>query len=42
MSIRIPIVVALAGVVTFGLFWAMQALVGVTGKLEEGRPPPSV
>jgi protein TonB len=40
--LRIPIVIALASLVTFGLFWAMQALIGVSGKLEEGRPPPSV
>jgi protein TonB len=40
--VRFPIVIAIASVVTFGLFWAMQALVGVSGKLEEGRPPPSV
>jgi protein TonB len=42
VTLRLPIVIALAALVTFGLFWAMQALVGVTGKLEEGRPPPSV
>jgi protein TonB len=28
--------------VTFGLFWAMQALIGVSGELKEGRPPPSI
>lgn len=33
---RIPFVV-LAGLVTFGLFWIMQALIGVTGELREGR-----
>jgi len=42
VAVRLPIVIALAALVTFGLFWAMQALVGVSGKLEEGRPPPSV
>jgi protein TonB len=36
MSLRIPISVALACVVTFGLFWAMQALIGASGTLQEG------
>jgi protein TonB len=27
---------------TFGLFWVMQALIGVSGELEEGRPRLSV
>ena len=32
------LVVASLGVVTaFALFWVMQALIGVTGKLQEGR-----
>ena len=42
MSLRVAIVVGLACVVTFGLFWAMQALIGVSGELQEGRPPPSI
>ncbi len=42
MNPRFPIAVGLAILVTFGLFWAMQALVGVSGELKEGRPPPSV
>ena len=33
---------AIACGVTFGLFWVMQALIGVAGELKEGRPPPSV
>ena len=41
-TFRFPIAVGLACLVTFGLFWAMQALVGVSGKLQEGRPPPTV
>ena len=28
---------AVAGVVTFGLFWLMQALIGVEGKLDESK-----
>jgi len=39
---RLPIAVGLACVVTFGLFWAMQALIGMSQKLNEGRPPPSI
>jgi protein TonB len=42
MSLRIPIALGLACIVTFGLFWAMQALIGVSGELKEGRPPPTV
>jgi len=36
MTRRIPATV-LAGLVTFGLFWVMQALIGVTGELREGK-----
>ena len=39
---RLPIAVGLACVVTFGLFWTMQALIGMSAKLNEGRPPPSI
>jgi protein TonB len=42
VSLRVAVAVALACVVTFGLFWAMQALIGVSGELKEGRPPPSI
>ena len=42
MSLRFPFAVALACLVTFGLFWAMQALIGVTGELREGRPAPKI
>jgi protein TonB len=42
MSLRFPVAVLLACFVTFGLFWAMQALIGVSGELKEGRPPPKV
>lgn len=37
MSKRLPLATLFALVVTFGLFWTMQALVGVTGELKEGR-----
>jgi protein TonB len=36
MGRRLPASV-LAGLVTFSLFWVMQALIGVTGELREGR-----
>ena len=41
-ALRLPLAVALAALTTFGLFWVMQALIGVAGELQEGRPPPSV
>ena len=42
MARRLSIAVGLACVVTFGLFWAMQALIGMSGELKEGRPSPSI
>ena len=42
MANRLPTAIALACLVTFGLFWAMQALIGVTGELKEGSAPPSI
>lgn len=36
MRLRLPVSVALACVVTFGLFWTMQALIGASGELQEG------
>jgi protein TonB len=39
---RLSIAVGLACVVTFGLFWAMQALIGMSGQLREGKPAPSI
>ncbi len=39
---RLPIAVGLACVVTFGLFWSMQALIGMSSELIEGRPSPSI
>jgi len=39
---RLPIAVGLACVVTFGLFWAMQALIGMSGELKEGMSAPSI
>jgi protein TonB len=42
MDLRLPVAVALAGLVTFGLFWLMQALIGVSGELREGKPPTKV
>jgi protein TonB len=42
MDRRFPVAAALAGLVTFGLFWIMQALIGVAGELREGKPPTKV
>ena len=42
MARRLSIAVGLACIVTFGLFWAMQALIGMSGQLKEGRPAPSI
>lgn len=42
MILRVPVALVLACVVTFGLFWTMQALVGVTGELKEGRMSPKI
>jgi len=39
---RLTIAVGLACVVTFGLFWSMQALIGMSTELIEGRPSPSI
>jgi protein TonB len=36
MSVRVPLTIVLGVVTAFGLFWVMQALVGVTGELKEG------
>jgi len=42
MGLRLPVSAAIACLVTFGLFCAMQALIGVSGTLKESRPPPSI
>jgi protein TonB len=43
MPIRyFPIAIAFALVVTFFLFWAMQALVTVSGELRESADPPTI
>jgi len=42
MGLRFLLAVGLALLTTFALFWVMQALIGVSGELKEGRPPPSV
>jgi protein TonB len=42
MIARIPISLALACVITFGLFWTMQALVSAEGKLQEGSSSPKI
>ena len=42
MSLRFPAALLLATAVTLGLFWAMQALIGVSGELQEGTAPFSV
>ena len=36
MALRLPVAIVLACIVTFGLFWAMQALIGASGELKEG------
>jgi len=41
MARRLSIAVALACGVTFGLFWAMQALINMNAELREGRPAAS-
>ena len=38
-GLRYIVSVALAIFVTFGLFWIMQALIGVEGELDEGEAP---
>jgi protein TonB len=42
VALRVPVAAALACLVTFGLFWTMQALIGVTGELKEGRSAPRI
>jgi protein TonB len=42
VSFRFPLAIAIALVVTFGLFWTMQALIGVSGELKEGAGSPSI
>jgi protein TonB len=39
---RFSLAIVLAALTTFTLFWVMQALIGVSGELKEGRPPPRV
>jgi len=39
---RYVVAIGLAGLVTFGLFWVMQALISVAAELLEGRPSPVV
>ena len=42
MGLRVSIALGLGLITTFGLFWVMQALVGITGELKEGRSAPRV
>ena len=42
MGLRFPAAIAIALVVTFGLFWTMQALIGVGGELKEGVASPRI
>jgi protein TonB len=42
MAKRALVVSIAAAAITFGLFWVMQALIGVAGKLQEGTRPPVV
>ena len=38
MTLRFPVAAGLGILVSFALFWVMQALVGVSGELKEGGP----
>jgi len=40
--LRLAVAIAIACVVTFGLFWGMQALIGVSGELKESSGTPSI
>jgi protein TonB len=42
MTLRLPVAIGLACIVTFALFWAMQKLISASGELKEGRSPPSI
>ena len=42
MARRIPLALVMACVVTFGLFWTMQALVGSAAKLIESKSSPKI
>lgn len=42
MTLRLLSLSVVAASVTFGLFWVMQALIGATGELLEGKPALSV
>jgi protein TonB len=42
VGLRFPAAFAIALVVTFGLFWTMQALIGVGGELKEGTASPRI
>jgi protein TonB len=42
MVLRYSVATGLGLIVAFWLFWVMQALVGVSGELKEGRPDPRV
>jgi protein TonB len=39
---RLVLAVGIGCLISFALFWVMQALIGVSGELKEGRPPPRV
>jgi protein TonB len=42
MALRFAIAVGFGLLTTFGLFWVMQALIGVGGELKEGRASPKL
>ncbi|MDP6979256.1 MAG: TonB family protein [Myxococcota bacterium] len=42
MAVRVPLAMMLAAVITFGLFWTMQALVSVGYDLKDAKPSPRV
>ena len=42
MLLRYPVIIGLALGVTFFLFWAMQALVSISGELSESMSPPNI
>ena len=42
MALRLSVTVCLACIITFGLFWSMQAMINASGELQEGTSAPSL
>ena len=42
MNLRFPVSIGLSVLVTFGLFWVMQALITISGSLADAKRSPSV